>query len=266
MRAWWWVFLSGCVDADGLIVFLPKKADRYEFPDNRIPIDAIEQITLVSADGTRVSAVIVRGTAGAPWAVYCHGQATNIDGDWSRITALWEQGWSVLAVDYRGYGTSDGEPSEEGLYMDAQAAFDHALSLGVPPARLTIVGFSMGTAVASHLAGENRAAALVLGAPFTSMGDMVEGSAPGGVPPGWVSEVEMDTLARIGGIGMPLVVAHGEADERIPFRMGEEVFRLAMPPKRFLPYEGVHHNDLIVTAAGDIRASLMEIAPNAAPE
>ena len=103
------------------------------------------------------------------------------------------------------------------------------------------------------------ASALVLGAAYTSMRELVSGSFPGGIPHGWVSEVEIDTLSRIGRIGMPLVMAHGDEDDRIPYRMGEEVFRHAAEPKAFIRMEGVNHVDLIQEAAPEISASLDEL-------
>lgn len=258
--------LVGCVDADELLVFLPIAVDEYELPNNRIPEELLEEVTLTSTDGTKLFAYFADQPSDAPTVIFLHGQASNIDEAWHRVMALWEEGWRVFAVDYRGYGKSEGTPSEAGLYADARAAFSYLLEdRGLPPSRVVIVGFSMGTGVASQLAVDVDAAALILGAPFTSMHAMIEGSAPGGIPHGWVSEVQMDTLAKIPRVGMPVIVAHGTSDDRIPFRFGEEVFRHARPPKRFLPFAGVNHGDLILEAAPSIANAVREIVPNGAP-
>src|SRR5262245_52836239 len=200
-----------CVDADQFIVFIPRQVDAYELPDNHIPAEQLEEIQLTSADGTKIFGMFATQTSSlsARTILFCHGQAENIDEAWGRTQALFDEGFNVLVIDYRGYGKSEGDPSESGLYQDAQAGFDLLLDRGVPRSRLVIVGFSMGTGVASQLAATNAAALLVLGAPFTSMRELVEGSVPGGVPHDWVSTVEMDTLSRIPRIGEPLVVAHG---------------------------------------------------------
>jgi uncharacterized protein len=256
MRALLLVLSVGCVDADRYLVFLPTQVDAYTLPGNRIPQEELEEIALTSSDGTRIFAMLASATSTAPAMLFLHGQAENIDEAWGRTMALYDLGYQVLVLDYRGYGKSEGEPSEDGLYLDAQAGFDLLLARGIPRSRLVIVGFSMGTGVASHLAATNDSAALVLAAPFTSMRAIVEGSFPGGIPPGWVSEVEMDTLARISSIGAPLVVAHGDDDDRIPFRMGEEVFRHAAEPKKFLRLEGVDHAGLIEAAAPAIGEAL----------
>lgn len=258
--------VSGCVDADRLFVFLPISVEEYELPNNRVPEELIEEVELTSRDGTKIFALFADRPEEAPTVLFLHGQASNIDEAWHRVMALWDEGWRVLAVDYRGYGKSEGTPSEAGLYDDAQAAFDHLLNeRGVAPGRVVIVGFSMGTGVASNLALDANAAALVLAAPFTSMREMVEGSAPGGVPHGWVSEVQMDTLAKIPRVRMPVIVAHGTDDDRIPFRFGEEVFRAALPPKRFLPFSGLSHDGLLLEAAPAIADAVRQIVPNAAP-
>jgi fermentation-respiration switch protein FrsA (DUF1100 family) len=251
---------TSCFDADRQIVFIPKQVDAYVLPDNRIPAEQLEELELTSGDGTKIFAMLASQTFDAPTILFCHGQAENIDEAWGRTQALFEQGYHVLVVDYRGYGKSEGEPSEEGLYQDAQAAFAFLVEeRSVLRARLVIVGFSMGTGVATWLASQNQAEALVLGAPFTSMRELVSGSVPGGVPHDWVSVVEMDTLSRIAGIGEALVIAHGDEDDRIPFRMGQEVFRRASEPKRFLPFAGVNHVDLIVEAAPSIAVALDEM-------
>ncbi len=250
---------ASCVNADRFIVFIPKQVDAYELPDNRIPADQLEEIELTASDGTRLFAMLASQPTPARTMLFCHGQAENIDEAWGRTMALFDQGYSVLVLDYRGYGKSDGEPSEEGLYLDAQAALDLLIDRGVTRSDLVIVGFSMGTGVATELAFTNDAAALVLGAPFTSMRELVEGSAPGGVPHDWISTVEMDTLARIPTIGEPLVVAHSRDDPRIPFRMGQQVFRSAAEPKIFLSFDDAGHGGLIIRAAPEIGSALTRL-------
>jgi fermentation-respiration switch protein FrsA (DUF1100 family) len=247
---------SSCIDSDRLVVFLPVQVDEYELPDNRIPMELLQEIELTSADGTRIFGMLASQPGEARTILFCHGQAENIDEAWGRTQALYDLGHHVLVIDYRGYGKSEGEPSEQGLYQDAQAGYDLLVDRGVTPGRMVIAGFSMGTGVATQLATQNEAAALVLGAAFTSMRELVSGSFPGGVPHGWVSTVDMDTLSRIRSIGEPLVMAHGDEDDRIPYRMGEEVFRHAAEPKTFLRREGVNHVDLIEEAAPEIGRSL----------
>ncbi len=258
---------AGCLPRD-LGVFMPITTDRYTFPENHIPTDLIEERALTAADGVTLAAVLALQPAPAarPTAVYLHGQSSNIDVAWPDVQRLWDAGYNVAVVDYRGYGKSQGEPSEEGLYLDASAAF--ALAAADPrldPARLVIWGHSLGTAVASHLALEAPAALLVMMAPFTSMTEMVERSSPYGIPADWNTDAEFDTLSRIGSVSMPVVVAHGTDDRRVPTWMGEEVYAAAKDPKRLVLVSGAGHDDVLERGLTAIVAASAELVPSSVP-
>lgn len=259
--------LSGCVPRDDG-VFLPVTTDRYRFPDSHVPPAQVEELALTAADGVRLAAVLAlqAHAAAAPTVVYLHGQAEDIDGAWGSVQRLWDRGWNVLALDYRGFGRSAGTPSERGVYLDADAAFAAARAdPRLAPDRLVIWGFSLGTGVASHLALGAPAAALVLEAPFTSMVDMVEWTNPYGVPADWVTDVKLDTLGRIGSVALPVVVARGADDRRVPAWMSEEVYARAQEPKRLVVVPGAGHDGIMEGGLAEIAAALLEIAPGAVP-
>jgi hypothetical protein len=159
---------------------------------------------------------------------------------WEAIAAH-EAGF--LAIAYRGYSGSSGSPSEEGLYADARAAYDWLIAQGYAPDDIVIHGLSLGSGVATYLASERPARALILEAPFTSVVDVVHENLPF-VPSFIVSERFM-SRERIGRVSMPVLIAHGDADSTIPFAHGERLFALAREPKEFVRFPGGEHITLV---------------------
>ena len=261
------VLASGCI-SDNFGIFIPATTDRYELPDNHIPAARLEEQTLATSDGEALAAILAlqAAPAAAPTVVFLHGQGGNIDDAWAWVMRLWDRGYNVEIVDYRGYGKSTGEPTEAGLYLDADTLFaDAAADARLDAARLVIWGYSLGTGVASHLAVGAPARALVLEAPFTSMTDMVEQSSPYSIPAAWYTDTELDTLGRVGDIAMPIVVAHGSADRRIPYWMGERVYAAAHDPKRFVRVEGAGHGGVLKRGGDAIIAAARDMDAAAAP-
>ena len=258
---------SGCL-SDGFGIFWPVATDAYELPDNHIPASLLEERTLRATDEVELASVWAwqPEPAAAPTAAFFHGQGGNIDDAWPWVMALWDRGYNVAVVDYRGFGKSRGEPSEAGLYDDAAVFFAAvAASPRLDPSRIVLWGHSLGSAVASYLALTAPARALVLEAPFTSIRDMVEGSSPYAVPADWFTRTSFDTLGRIGDIDLPLVVAHGTDDRRIPYWMGKKVYERAREPKRFVRVRGAGHSDVLRRAGDAILAAVAELAPAAVP-
>ncbi len=220
--------LAGC-SIDAVVIYSATTTDAYELPDNHIPEAQLERLSIDSTDGVELAAFLATqpDPMGADSVLFLHGQAEHIDAQWETVMGLWDAGFNVMIVDYRGYGMSTGEPSEQGLYDDAAAAHRVLLASAIDPARITIYGFSMGTGVASHLALEAEARRLVLAAPYTSMSALIEGSTPYTLPAHWLTDVELDTLSRMPRIATPAIVAHGLDDPRIPMWMGRAVFEAA---------------------------------------
>jgi alpha-beta hydrolase superfamily lysophospholipase len=258
--------VAGCANPE-LGIFLPTKTSAYALPGNRIPAALLREGVLESAGGERLAVVSARHGGGASPAVVAllHGQGGNIDDAWERVMRLWDLGFDVSVVDYRGFGKSSGSPSEAGLYLDAAALYA-SLIAEAPDVPVVIWGHSLGTGVASHLGVDTPGAcALVLESPFTSLTDMVERSSPLGVPADWVTDARFDTLGRIAELKLPLVIAHGTDDARVPFWMGETVYTHAPEPKRFVAAPGARHDDVLAHAGAAVAAALREIAPCAGP-
>lgn len=153
-----------------------------------------------------------------------------------------DAGYGVLMVGYRGFG-NPGWPSEEGLYMDATAAIEALHKQGVPDKAMVFYGESMGTGVATQMASEYNAAALILESPYTSVPDVGADRYPL-VPVHMLLRDQYNSLSKIKDVHMPLLLLHGELDQVVPIRFGKKLFAAANEPKQaeFVPEAG--HNDV----------------------
>ena len=207
-----------------------------------------EDVALTAADGVRLHGWWVPAVeaAGAPQArftlLHFHGNAGNIGHRLELLEIFHALGLNVLLFDYRGYGRSDGTPSEAGLYLDAEAAWDHLTRVrGLDPASIVIHGQSMGGAVAAWLAARKPAAGLVLESAFTSVPD-VAGDLYPWLPTRWLSRLSLDTRAELARVRSPVLVIHSRGDEIIPFAHGEALHAAAPEPKRFVELAGDHNS------------------------
>ena len=159
------------------------------------------------------------------------------------IRRLHEIGLQVFILDYRGYGLSEGSPSEQGLYEDAQAAYAHLLSRDdVDPERIAIFGRSLGGAVAVDLASRVPCRRLILESTFSSAADMAGHILPI-LPLGRLMTERFDSASKMDKIRAPLLQFHGTQDEIVPYRLGEKLHQSAREPKEFVPIPGATHND-----------------------
>jgi len=207
-----------------------------------------------------------RPEPGAPVLLFLHGNAGNREDRLHNVAGLWRAGISVLIIDYRGYGDSTGRPEEDGLYRDGAAAFDWlAERVGGRP--IALFGRSLGGAVAARVALERPVARLVLESTFTSAREMARRMLP---LPGIDKLVRsrFDTLAAVERLTVPLLVIHGEADEMIPFAMGQALHAAAgSADKTLRAVPGGHHNDTYLVAGEAYWGWLRDFlgAPGAGP-
>ncbi len=201
---------------------------------------------LVARDGTPVRVLELRpDRPGARTIVDFHNNRETAESRIELARALGALGFGVLLVEYRGYGGSrGGEPTEDGLYLDAEAALDLLRERGVAPERIVLSGTSLGTGVAAEMARRGRGSRLVLFSPYTSIPDLVTNTAPF-LPARALVPDHFDTLRKSAGIRVPTLIIHGDADEIVPFAMGELLSR-ALPDARLLRVRGGHHSDLFV--------------------
>ena len=187
------------------------------------------------------------GGTNAPAALYLHGAGFGISANLPRIMKLRDAGFSVLAIDYRGFGLSDGElPSEATAYEDAQAAWAE-LARRAPSATRYIYGHSLGGAMAMELAtspNAKDAAGLVMESAFTSVKEMQQFTAYKWIPLAAVQTQYFDSLAKAPNLCMPALFMHGSADYRIPVDVAKKLFAAAPEPKRWVLVEGARHVDI----------------------
>lgn len=205
----------------------------------------IEDAWFAAADGTRLHGWYVACPAARGVVLFCHGNAGNITHREEILRRLHHVSRvTVLLFDYRGYGRSEGKPSERGILQDARAArtwLAHRENL--PEERLILMGESLGGAVAVHLAAEKPARALILESTFTSLPDVAQYHYPF-FPVRLLMRTRLDALAKISEYHGPLFQCHGDADTIVPYRLGRRLFDAANEPKRFLTFPGGDHNDL----------------------
>ena len=228
------------------------------FPD-RGPLPAApawlsaERVEIPTADSLRLIGWVVparSGAADSPWLLLFHGNAGNIAtaGRPDHDLQLSRLGLNVLALDYRGYGESQGRPSEPGLYADADAAWHWLTTVrGVPPGRIVIYGHSLGSAVAIELATRVEAAGLIVEGAPTSVPDRGQEVYPF-LPVRWLSRNRFASKERIGRVTCPKLFIHGLNDTTIPIRHGRRLFELAAEPKKFLAVAGGHDDAYAVDA------------------
>ena len=253
--------IGGCAylsEKQGELIFRPSKdvwrgysSDRYAFEEHWIPV----------ATDHRLHAWWLKADQpNAPVVLYLHGARWNLTGSVTRIDRWKQLGFSVLAVDYRGFGkSSDIAPTEAYAYEDAEAAWDYLAKLA-PTRQRFIVGHSLGGAIGAELARRRpEASGLVLEATFTSVREMIEQSPWGFLPVGLLLTQEFDTLSKVGELRMPVLITHGTRDTIVPVQMGERLFEAVKGPKRFIKVDGAGHHNLSGVAFSEYRAAIAEL-------
>ena len=208
---------------------------------SRLPL---QEVWFEAADGTRLFGWYVESSGGPATLLWCHGNAGNIINRLENLVELYKHGFSVFLFDYRGYGRSQGRPTEEGLYQDAMAAYAYlSESRRVAPERLVIFGRSLGGAVAAEVASQRPPAGLVLESVFPSVEALAKHHYFG-LPVHWLLGARFTLVDRLPRIAAPILVIHGDRDEIVPLELGQQVFDAARGPKAFYLVQGAGHNDL----------------------
>ena len=229
------------------------------FPDRdvtRAPADVglhYEDAWFTTTDGARLHGWFVPAAGGesADTLVWFHGNAGNIGDRADNLLLLSRRlSMNIFIFDYRGYGNSNGKPSERGLYADGEAALAYLRARGdVDMTRLTLFGRSLGCAVAVDLATRHPVKAVILESPFTSIEAMarrMRGALTSLIPTSWLVRSKFDSLSKIGNIHSPILLLHGDKDDIVPIEMAHELFAAANAPKRFYPIKGAGHNDTVL--------------------
>jgi len=218
------------------------------FPDRTIVTtpDRLElnyaELHLRSSDGIPLQAWWMPATRPIGTLLHLHGNAGNISHRIPLYSEWHRMGLNVLAIEYRGYGESDGAPSEDGLYLDAEAAWQYLTATRhIPPSRIIIAGRSLGAAVACHLAKGKLPAGVVLETPFSSMADMARYHYPW-LPVWPFIRSRFDSAAMIMDVQAPLLIISATDDVIAPPAMADAIFSAARQPKQAVSLQG-DHND-----------------------
>ncbi len=230
----------------GSMLYLPQK-ELLTTPKNiHLPYEALR---LRTSDGITISGWYVPAEKERAALIFCHGNAGNISGRLDSIAVFHRLGLSVMIFDYRGYGESEGRPSEPGTYLDAEAAWNYLTDVKeTPPGRIIVFGRSLGGAVAAELALRRPPAALILEAGFTSVPDIGSTYYPW-LPVRLLSKFKYASVEKVGAISCPKLIIHSPQDEIIPYAHGRKLFEVAGEPKTFLEITGGHNDGFLVSGS-----------------
>jgi len=209
-------------------------------------------VWLRTSDGVRLHAWWIEPPGARIATLFLHGNAGNITHRVRHIQEITAAGSALLMLDYRGYGKSEGRPTERGLYADAEAGYEYLRPLGRP---IVAHGESLGTVVAVDLAARRPCAGVVLEAPFSSARAVAARVLPV-IGPLLVSSY--DSASKIQRVRAPLLFLHGDRDSIVPLDLGRALFDAAREPKAFWVVPGADHNDLVEAAGPRYRERLRE--------
>jgi fermentation-respiration switch protein FrsA (DUF1100 family) len=225
----------------GRLLYLPNLPGRAL---GMTPIDVgmdYQDVSLETADGISLHGWFVVGQS-ARVLLFFHGNAGNISHRLESIRQFRDLGLSVLIIDYRGYGQSGGQITEEGTYRDADAAWRYLTEdRGIAAGDILIFGRSLGASVASRLASQQPPLALLVESSFTSVPDIAQ-ELYRWLPARWLSRFSHATRDYIRDVHCPVLVIHSRDDEIIPFHHGEAIFAAANEPRTFLKLRGTHND------------------------
>ena len=231
--------MAGCRESiEARFIYYPSRVIAADPASVGLPF---RDVTFAAAEGVELHGWLIAGRTPTTL-LYSHGNAGNI-GDRVRIARLLVEqlGVGVFMYDYRGYGRSQGTPSEAGLVSDAMGARAALLREGVAAERVVYFGRSLGAAVTVDLARAHPPRGVVLESPFASVRAMGNTVLPGA---GYLFRTRWDSLAKIDGLRAPLLVIHGDSDEVVPFAQGRALFDAAPEPKTFVTLRGSRHYEL----------------------
>jgi len=238
------IVLIPLVSVVGLLLYGYMFTDRIIFqPPRPGYTDSDRIIKLTTEDGAHVSAMYLRNENASYTILYSHGNAEDLSTVRHKLSEFHSMGFSAFGYDYRGYGTSEGHPSETAVYRDIDGAYDYLRNeQKTPPDRIILYGFSLGGAVAADLASRRPVAGLILESTFVSAFRVITR-----VP---MPYDQFNTLGKLGRISCPVLVMHGRADSVIGFWHGEKLFENANEPKQFLWIDSADHGDISIVATG----------------
>ncbi len=233
------LLLSGCVSG---ALYYPVRQIRHTPADANL---AYEDVTVTTEDNVKISCWWVPAANPRGTVLFCHGNGGNIGSYLDSVAVGNRLGLNVFIFDYRGYGNSEGSPSEHGIYLDADAAYRYLTEKRkIHPRTIIVWGRSLGGSIAARTASVHEAGLLILESTFTTLQSLVR-DLFGWTTSCFVSEDAYDTLAYLEGVSCPVLVIHSPDDEVVPFRHAEELYESIKGPKKFTGIRGSHNRGFI---------------------
>jgi len=223
------------------------------FPERKLlvtPADIglqYETVSFMTKDGIKLFAWFIPCEKQRGVLLFCHGNAGNISHRIESIQTFHSLGLSTFIFDYRGYGKSAGKPTEQGTYLDAEAAWLYLVQeRKVSPDKIVVFGRSIGGTIAAWLAQFRTPKALIIESVFTSIKDMAGDLYPF-LPVKQLVRFNYNAADYISRVNCPILVIHSKDDEIVPFKHGRKLFESANEPKEFLEITGSHNDGFILS-------------------
>lgn len=232
------------------IRFLEYKSLYYPFRSIQATPEEIdldyEDVILTTKDGVQLNGWFIPSDTPRATILFSHGNGGNIGHRLEKLKMLNDLSLNVLIYDYRGYGRSKGKPSEGGLYLDAEAAYEYLVSeKKIRSDRIIAYGESLGGAVAVDLAVRHNSGAVIIEEGFTSVKDMAKKIFP--FIPSFIYKSSYNSLEKIKSVKVPKLIFHSADDEIVPFEQGQRLFDNASEPKKFVQLQGGHNDAFLVS-------------------
>ena len=206
-----------------------------------------ESVAIVTGDRITLHGWFVPAREQNGVLLFFHGNGGNISHRLDSLRIFHEMGLATLIIDYRGYGRSQGDISEQGTYLDAEAAWNFLTEVKkVAADRIVVFGRSLGGAIAAHCAAHHKPGGLILESAFTSVPDMASHLYPF-LPARLLSRFRYSTIKELRSVSCPVLIIHSRDDEIIPFENGRQLYQAAPEPKRFLKIKGGHNDGFFVS-------------------
>ena len=229
------------------LVYFPNAPSRAVGPGPDSIGLAHESLEIITEDGIRLQAWYVPARETRATVLFFHGNAGNISHRLDSLRVFNELDLATLIFDYRGYGRSEGEVSEQGIYRDAEAVWRHLTGeRGIPAAEIVLFGRSLGAAVAASVASRHKPGALIIESGFVSVPEMAAEIYPW-LPARWLARIEFPTGGYLQTVACPVLIVHSRDDEIIPFDHGLRLFEIAREPKQLLELRGGHNDGFLVS-------------------
>lgn len=228
---------------EGLVYF--PSPDVVSIPDTvGLPYESIE---LTTVDNVRISGWYVPAEQPRGVVLFLHGNAGNISHRLVTLQTFNRLALSVLIIDYRGYGNSEGHPSEQGTYIDAQTAWNYlTLERGYKPEEIIVFGRSLGGAVAAWLANRVTPAGVILESAFTSIDELAKKHYPF-IPVSLLTRIHYPTIKYMAAIESPVLIIHSRDDELVPFSHAETLYEAANGPRELQEITASHNEGFLLT-------------------